>query len=130
MTEAYKAVPASDVTGGFSQERKARIAARASQLVAEELALRDIRKARQMTQEQIAERLGGKQVYISRMEKRADVKVSTLRDYIRALGGDLQLLVTFPDGEAMSIKELGTAADDDKTSRRKTGHKANKMKAA
>ncbi len=107
MTKAYSPVPAGRLTAAFPARRKAKIAARASELIAEELALRDIRKSRQVTQEQVAARLGGKQVYISRMERRADVKLSTLRDYVRALGGDLQLMVTFPKGERFAIKDFG-----------------------
>jgi Helix-turn-helix domain len=107
MTTAYRSVPAGEVTAAFPPERKAKIAARAAELIAEEYALRDIRKARHVTQEQVAERLGGKQVYISRLEKRSDVKLSTLRDYVRAIGGDLQLMVTFPEGQTMAIKNLG-----------------------
>ena len=56
------------------------------------------------TQEQVAKRLGGKQVYVSGLESRSDVKVSTLRDYVHALGGELQLMVTFPEGAMASIK--------------------------
>ena len=110
MTTAYRPVPAGEVTAAFSPERKAKIAARAAEIIAEEYALRDIRKARHVTQEQVAERLGGKQVYISRLEKRSDVKLSTLRDYVRAIGGDLQLMVTFPEGQTMAIKDLGEMA--------------------
>jgi transcriptional regulator with XRE-family HTH domain len=80
-------------------------------LIAEEMALRDIRKSRALTQEQVAKRLGGKQVYVSRLEGRSDVKVSTLRDYVHALGGELQLMVTFPEGTKASIKgEAKTAS--------------------
>lgn len=109
MTKAYRAIPADEVTATLPPERKAKIAERATELIAEEYALRDIRRARQVTQEEVAARLGGKQVYISRLEKRADVKVSTLRDYVRALGGELQLMVTFPEGRTMAIKDLGSA---------------------
>lgn len=107
MTTTCRTVPAEEVLAGLAPERRARIDARAAELIAEEMALRDIRKARQVTQEQIAARLGGKQVYISRLEKRGDVKVSTLRDYVRALGGDLQLIVTFPEGTRVGVKGLG-----------------------
>jgi len=109
MTKAYRSIPADEVAASLPAERKARIATRASELVAEEYALRDIRKARHITQEQVAERLGGKQVYISRLEKRSDVKLSTLREYVRAIGGDLQLMVTFPEGKTLTIKDLGNA---------------------
>ena len=107
MTNEYRTIPADEVMADFSPERKARIAARAAVLIAEEFALRDIRKAQKVTQEQVAARLGSKQVYISRLEKRTDVKVSTLRDYVRAIGGELQLLVTFPEGRKMTIKDIG-----------------------
>ena len=88
---------------GFSVERRSKIAARAKELIAGEMALGDIRKSRALTQEQIAKRLGGKQVYVSRLESRDDVKVSTLSAYVKALGGELQLLVTFPDGGKVEI---------------------------
>lgn len=107
MTKVYRPIPVDEVVSSLPAERKAKIAARASELVAEEYALRDIRKARHITQEQVAERLGGKQVYISRLEKRSDVKLSTLREYVRAIGGDLQLMVTFPEGKTLTIKDLG-----------------------
>lgn len=114
MTKAYRSIPVDEVAASLSVERKAKIAARASELISEEYALRDIRKARHITQEQVAERLGGKQVYISRLEKRSDVKLSTLRDYVRAIGGDLQLVVTFPEGQTLTIKDLGKAASGQK----------------
>jgi hypothetical protein len=102
------AVPLKRVLAGFSPERRKRIKARAKELIAEEMALSDLRKSRALTQEQVAKRLGGKQVYISRLESRSDVKVSTLRDYVRAIGGELQLMVTFPGGAKAKIKDLAS----------------------
>jgi transcriptional regulator with XRE-family HTH domain len=107
MTKTYRAIPSDEVLASLPPQRQARIKARAAALVAEEMALRDLRRARRVTQEQVAERLGGRQVYVSRFEKRADMKLSTLRDYVRAIGGDLQLMVTFPEGETVRIKEIG-----------------------
>ena len=100
-------IPLNKIIAGFSPTRRKNIKARAKELIAEELALRDIRKSRALTQEQVAKRLGGKQVYVSRMESRSDVKVSTLRDYVKAIGGELQLMVTFPEGAKASIKSSG-----------------------
>ena len=100
------AVPLKKVIAGFSSARKKNIKARAKELVAEEFALRDIRKSRAFTQEQVAKRLGGKQVYVSRMENRSDVKISTLREYVHAIGGKLELMVTFPGGIKAKIKDL------------------------
>ena len=99
-----KPVPYEKVFAKFPPEMQRRIKARARELIAEEAALRDIRKSRALTQEQVAKRLGGKQVYVSRLESRTDVKVSTLREYVKALGGELQLLVTFPEGAKARIK--------------------------
>ena len=99
-------VPLKKVIAGFSPTRIKNIKSRAKELVAEELALRDIRKSRALTQEQVAKRLGGKQVYVSRMENRLDVKISTLREYVHAIGGELQLMVTFPGGTKAKIKDL------------------------
>jgi transcriptional regulator with XRE-family HTH domain len=103
----YRAVPLDEVMASLPAERQARIKARAAALIAEEMALGDLRRARRVTQEQVAERLGGRQVYVSRFERRADMKLSTLREYVRAIGGDLQLMVTFPEGETVRIKEIG-----------------------
>jgi DNA-binding XRE family transcriptional regulator len=103
------AISLKQVIAGFSPTRKKHIRARAGELIAEEMALRDIRKSRALTQEQVAKRLGGKQVYVSRLESRSDVKVSTLRDYVRALGGELQLMVTFPEVPTAKVKPAGKA---------------------
>ena len=109
MTEDQRiAIPADEVFASFSPARKAQIAVRAAELIAEHNALRDIRKSRKISQEELARQLCGKQAYVSRLEKRTDVKLSTLREYIKGLGGELQLLVTFPEGQKMSIKDFGS----------------------
>lgn len=103
-----KPVPYEKVFAKFPPEMQRRVKARAKELIAEEMALRDLRKSRALTQEQVAKRLGGKQVYVSRLESRSDAKVSTLRDYVRAIGGELQLMVTFPGGAKAKIKDLAS----------------------
>ena len=100
------AVRLKEVIAGFAPARQKRIKARAKELIAGEMPLRDIRKSRALTQDQVAKRLGGKQVYVSRLESRSDVKVSTLRNYVHALGGELQLMVTFPEGVKAKVKSL------------------------
>lgn len=102
-----KSIPFDKVIAKLPADRRKKIAARAKELIAEEAALRDIRRSRSLSQEQVAKKLGGKQVYVSRLESRSDVKVSTLRDYVRALGGDLELIVTFPEGTKTKIGDLG-----------------------
>ncbi len=105
-----KSIPLDDVMAVLPADRRARIKARADQLIAEEYTLRDLRRAKQITQAQVAATLDGKQVYISRLERRADMKLSTLRGYIRAIGGDLQLMVTFPEGQAVKLRSIGDDA--------------------
>jgi transcriptional regulator with XRE-family HTH domain len=78
-------------------ERRSKIQARANQLIAEEMSLRDLRLARKLTQEKMAELLQIRQAGISRLEKRSDLHLSTLRDVVQAMGGELRLVVEFPD---------------------------------
>ena len=64
-----------------------------------EMQLQDIRKSRNVTQVELAQVLNVEQATISKLENREDMYVSTLRAYIRALGGELQLVAKFPDAE-------------------------------
>lgn len=81
---------------------------RAEELIAEYRSLQQLRKARDLTQVELAQRLGKDQVSISQMEKRADMLLSTLRNYVEAMGGELDLVVRFKDGPAMSLAGLST----------------------
>ena len=101
-------------------ERRARVEARAAELIAVEMTLRDLRKARDLTQARMAERLGVGQDNISRLEGRADMLLSTLRSYVQAMGGDLDVVVRFPDRPDVSVSGLfgndkigGTPAHED-----------------
>ncbi len=78
-------------------ESRARAHERAQQMLAE-MPLQELRQARQMSQEKLAELLGGKQASVSKLEHRADMYVSTLRSYVEALGGALEIVARFPDG--------------------------------
>jgi DNA-binding XRE family transcriptional regulator len=69
----------------------------ASRLMAEEMTLQELRRARQMTQVKMAKRLGIAQKQISEIEKRTDMHISTLRRSIEAMGGTLSLVAQFPD---------------------------------
>ncbi len=77
--------------------RRKKIAKRTAQLVAEEMTIRELRLARQITQVELAKTLGVKQEQISRIEKRTDLHISTLRRSIEAMGGELSLVAKFPD---------------------------------
>ena len=82
----------------MSPDAQARAAARAEAMLLE-MQLQDIRKSRNVTQVQLAQVLNVEQAAISKLENREDMYVSTLREYIRALGGELQLVAKFPDAE-------------------------------
>jgi transcriptional regulator with XRE-family HTH domain len=86
--------------------RRAKIEARAAELIAEEMTLRDMRKAREMTQERMADMLDIGQDSVSRLEKRSDLLLSTLRDYVRALGGRLRLIAEFPNRPPVALTGL------------------------
>ena len=77
--------------------RRKKVEARAKELIAEEMTLRELRKARKLTQVRMAKALGIKQDSVSRLEKRSDLLLSTLRKTVEAMGGNLSLVVEFPD---------------------------------
>jgi DNA-binding XRE family transcriptional regulator len=94
LQEKLRALPAS---------RRKKIAKRAAQLVAEEMTMRELRLARQITQVELAKTLGVKQEQISRIEKRTDLHISTLRRSIEAMGGELSLVAKFPDRAPINL---------------------------
>ncbi|MDK2462336.1 XRE family transcriptional regulator [Aphanizomenon sp. PH219] len=84
-----------------------------TQVILENMTLQDMRKARKLTQESMAELLGIRQDSVSRLEKRADLLLSTLRSYVKAMGGDLKLVAEFPDRPSVIISALGELEDED-----------------
>ena len=82
----------------MSPERRARVEARVKQAIAE-MPLQELRRAREFTQATLAETMGIAQGDVSKIEKRTDCYVSTLRNYIEAMGGELEVVARFPDGE-------------------------------
>ncbi len=80
----------------LSPARRKKIHSRAAQLIAEEMSLRQLRRARKLTQARLGETLGIGQDQVSRLEQRSDLLLSTLRSYVEALGGRLTILAEFP----------------------------------
>ena len=93
-------------------ESQQKIAELAAQLIAEELTLRELRRLRKLTQARLSKKLNIGQEGISRMEKRTDLYLSTLRGYVEGLGGKLSLIVEFPDRPPVALAGLGEDADD------------------
>jgi transcriptional regulator with XRE-family HTH domain len=75
------------------------------------MALQELRRARELSQAQLVEVLGEKQPNISQLEQRTDMYVSTLRKYIEAMGGELDIIARFPEGAVRirQFQELGGA---------------------
>lgn len=88
-------------------DQQIEIAAEFERLRGEYLTLRDLRKARDLTQVELAKILGHKQVSIAKLEKRSDLLLSTLRRYIEAMGGKLNLLVEFPNRPPVLLNGIG-----------------------
>jgi hypothetical protein len=117
-----------EMLAGLPADERASIEARAKHLIAEEMTLLDLRKARSLTQERMAERLGIGQDSVSRLEKRSDLLLSTLRGYVAAMGGNLRLIVEFPDRPTVDLssimgeaKDAGPPAKAPRRPRRRTG---------
>jgi hypothetical protein len=91
----------------MSPERRAKIMARAAIIMTEEMTLRDLRTALSQTQTTIGNTLGIGQEGVSRIERRSDLLLSTLRGYIEAMGGNLSLIVEFPDREPVTLSGVG-----------------------
>lgn len=92
---------------GLPPARQAQVAERARAIIAEEKTLRELRHARTLTQQRLAKRLGIKQDGVSRIEQRSDLLLSTLREYVAAMGGKLELVARFPDRAPVTLKGLG-----------------------
>ena len=91
-----------DLTAGLSPARQARVAARVTDLKSE-MALAELRQARDQSQQDMARTLKVKQPAVAKLEKRTDMYVSNLRRYIEALGGSLELARIFGDGFVLDL---------------------------
>ena len=89
----------------MSPEARARSRAAADKML-REMALDELREARRLTQEQLAEQLGVGQAEVSRLERRTDMYVSTLNRMVEAMGGHLEIRAVFPDG-VVPIRRFG-----------------------
>jgi transcriptional regulator with XRE-family HTH domain len=109
-----------DIMKKLSPAQRKKVEARAAELIAEEMTLRELRHARKLTQVRMAKKLGVTQDSVSRLEKRSDLLLSTLRKTVAAMGGKLSLVAEFPDREPVVLS--GIAGDDarpKRTSRRR-----------
>ena len=90
----------SELRDKMDPESRALVAQRVKEAIAA-MPLDDLREARLLTQTQLAEILHVSQGAVSKVERRTDMYISTLRSYVRAMGGDVQIRAVFPEGEVI-----------------------------
>jgi hypothetical protein len=100
-----------EMIAALPAEGRAMVEARTAELVAEEKTLQDLRRAMKKTQSAVAKKLKIKQENVSRLEGRADLLISTLEQYVSALGGKLHFVAEFPDRPPVRIRRIGNLAD-------------------
>jgi DNA-binding XRE family transcriptional regulator len=103
----------------LSAAQRKKVESRAAELIAEEMSLRELRKARKLTQVRMAKTLGITQDSVSRLEKRSDLLLSTLRKTVRAMGGSLSLVAKFPDRPPVVLSGLAEDNPPEKPAGRK-----------
>ena len=89
--------PFSELKKNWSDDRRARSKARKAELTVEYATLEELRVALGLSQEELAQRLEVQQPAVSKLTSRSDMRISTLRDLIEAMGGELQVTAKFPD---------------------------------
>ena len=95
--EGMMTIGLDDFMAQLPKERQQAISERAAELIAEEATLRQIREAREHSQIEVAKKLRINQAGVSKLERRTDMYLSTLRGYIEAMGGELEIVARFPD---------------------------------
>lgn len=93
-----------DIMSELPEDKKQLVEKRGEEIYHNYLTLQELRKARELTQEHLAKELKVRQENISRLEKRSDLMLSTLTNYISAIGGELKLIVEIPGHKPIQLK--------------------------
>ena len=98
----------SDLVAKLPRERQVRIG-RLAKKMRQDMDLAQLREARALSQAALGEILHVEQPAVAKLEKRADMYVSTLRRFIEAMGGELEIVAKFPDRDVRirSFRDLG-----------------------
>ena len=83
-----------------------------AEIIMNDMLLTELRQAMKLTQEQLATELNVRQAAVSKLERRTDMYISTLRNFIKAMGGDLEIAARFPEGSVKinQFEELETSS--------------------
>jgi hypothetical protein len=107
-----------DIINKLSPAQRKKVETRAAQLIAEEMTLQQLRQACKLTQQKVAKSLRIGQEGVSKIEKRSDLLISTLRDFVHAMGGQLSLVVEFPDRKPVILSGIADFVHDSKPVRK------------
>lgn len=114
------------VLAKLPRKRREKIELRAAELAT----LKDLRQAVKRTQEELASALGVGQDTISRLEQRSDMLISTLKRYVQAMGGQLDLVARFPDRPPVVIDRIAERASGRRPMLRKSARRKKPRSAA
>ncbi len=106
-----KIVTLREEIASLPEDRRKEVEKLADALIAEEMTLRDLRKARNQTQARMAAKLGINQENVSRIEQRSDLLISTLSGYVEAMGGKLNLVAEFPDRPPVTLSGIAALGE-------------------
>lgn len=115
---AYSTVSLDEMLARQSAESRQKIEQMAAELIAEELNLREVRRVRKLTQTRLSKKLKIGQEGVSRIEKRSDLYLSTLRSYVEGVGGELTLMVKFPDRPPVILTGFGENSNSKKAKKK------------
>jgi len=110
-----------DIIRTLSSAQRKKVEARAAELIAEEMTLQELRRARKLTQVSVAKALGITQDSVSRLEKRSDILLSTLRKTVQVMGGNLSLVAEFPDRAPVLLSGIAEVRPNTRPTRRRRG---------
>jgi transcriptional regulator with XRE-family HTH domain len=110
------AIKLEEYIASLPQEEQLAIQKETERLIAEEMTLQALRKARSHSQKRVGEKLKVNQSEVSKIERRTDLYVSTLRHYIEAVGGELEIVARFPDRPPVKISQFEDLDDTAETS--------------
>ncbi len=98
-----------DKMNALDPRRRTKVERRAKHLIAEEMSLQQLRRAHKLTQAKVGKSLGIGQDSVARLEQRSDVLISTLRHYVKSMGGELKLVAEFPNHKPVILSGLADA---------------------
>lgn len=97
-----------EVTDSLPSDFREEVEAYGQELIREEMTIQALRKELGLTQETLAEQLDVRQANVSELEKRSDMLISTLRDYVEALGGELEVIANMPGHRRVTLGGFGS----------------------